>query len=664
MSGVGQATLPRWDLSDLFPGPESPEFERALSELVEGIAELGALFDRLGIGPGGLGPGAAGSGLAAAAAGGGSLGATSGHAEASTAATRPTTGAGASTRGSAERGAESAGSAAKVAAAFDEATNALNAVLERARYLQAYLSLLISVDSNDQGAQRRLSELQLRALPLDELRDRWTAWLGTLDVEALIARSAVARDHAFVVRREAVRARHQLPLEQEALASTLSLSGGTAWAKLHGNLTSQIVVEVRIGDERRRLPMSEVRNLAEHPDRAVRRAAYEAELDAWRAHALPLAAALNGVKGEVGTLCARRGWPDPLEPALVDASIDRATLEAMHTAVRESFVDFRRYMRAKAALLGLERLTWFDLFAPLGPADAGDGARRWDWPAGTAFVERQFATFGEAMAALARRAFSDGWIDAEPRFGKRDGAFCMPLRADESRIMQNWTPTFDGVGTLAHELGHAYHNRCLAGCTALQRQTPMTLAETASTFCETLVENAYLEELQGPERLEFLEQRLRGLNQIVVDIHSRFLFESWVFERRARRELTPDECAELMLEAQRETYGDGLDPERLHPYMWAVKGHYYSPRRSFYNFPYTFGALFAIGLYARFRQEPATFRAAYDHLLASTGRADAAELAAPFGIDIRTPDFWRSSLDVARAGIDELVGLGGTTRPS
>ena len=367
---------------------------------------------------------------------------------------------------------------------------------------------------------------------------------------------------------------------------------------------------------------------------------------------MPLAAALNSIKGQVNALARRRGWETPLDAAIFDANIDRQTLDAMMTAARESFPDFRRYLSAKARALGLERLAWYDLFAPVG-----GGSRAWSFDEAAAFVVEQFGTYSQRMSDFAARAFRERWIDAEPRPGKRDGAYCMRLRGDESRVFANFKPSFGGMSTLAHELGHGYHNMNLAPRTALQRQTPMTLAETASIFCETIVRNAALRQANRDEQIEILEASLQGSCQVVVDITSRFLFERGVFETRRDRELSVDELNALMLRTQRETYGDGLDEALLHPYMWAVKGHYYSPSRSFYNFPYMFGLLFGLGLYARYQHDPEAFQRGYDELLASTGMADAATLAARFGIDTRTPDFWRSSLAIVRDDVDRFEAL-------
>jgi len=261
------------------------------------------------------------------------------------------------------------------------------------------------------------------------------------------------------------------------------------------------------------------------------------------------------------------------------------------------------------------------------------------------------------MADFARRTYAEKWIDAGPRPGKRDGAFCMGIRPGESRILMNYKPAFGSVNTLAHELGHAYHNLQLRERTPLQRVTPMTLAETASIFCETIVRQAALKAAGPSEEIAILEAALESNTQVVVDITSRFLFEQRLLERRSARELSVDELCALMTDAQRETYGDGLDPDALHPYMWAVKSHYYGA--SFYNYPYMFGLLFGLGLYAQYEQDPDPFRARYDTLLSETGLADAGTLAAGFGINLRTEDFWRASLDIIRRDIarfETLVG--------
>ncbi|HEV2662903.1 MAG TPA: M3 family metallopeptidase [Ktedonobacteraceae bacterium] len=396
--------------------------------------------------------------------------------------------------------------------------------------------------------------------------------------------------------------------------------------------------------------MSVVRNLAYDADRTVRQRAYRAELAGWERVALPLAAALNSIKSEVLVVAQKRRWASPLDASLFASSIDQQTLDAMFSAARSSFPDFRRYLRAKARSLGLEKLAWYDLFAPVGT-----GSRVWEFDKAAHFIIEQFGCYSSRLSDFAARAFREHWIDAEPRPGKRDGASCVSLRADESRILANFKPTFAGVSTLAHELGHGYHNLNLAQRSALQRVNPMTLAETASIFCETIIRQAALRQADEQEQVVMLEAALQGTCQVVVDISSRFLFEERLFAKRRQRELAIDELNTLMLEAQRETYGDELS--ELHPYMWAVKQHYYNTNRSYYNYPYMFGQLFGLGLYARYQQNPETFKRGYDALLSSTGMADAATLAARFDIDLRSEKFWQTSLDVIRGDIERFEML-------
>ncbi|WP_293170653.1 M3 family oligoendopeptidase [Oceanithermus sp.] len=519
----------------------------------------------------------------------------------------------------------------QVAAAYDAADEALTP-------LKAYLQLRIATDAEDRPAAAKLSELEGLTLRLDRLRPRLVRWWGGFpaDFEAGPYRRLLAEAR--------VRAAHQMSEPEETLAAELTRSGARAWTRLHGNVTSRIRVDFE-GEE---LPITALRNLAYDADPVRREAAYRKELEAWREHQDVIAASLNGVKGERAVLVRRRGWADALEPTLLERRITRAALEAMQRAVEASFPDWRRYFRAKARFLGKERLDWWDLFAPVGRSQ-----KRWSWSEARDFIVRHLQGFSPAAAELADRAFRERWIDAEPRVGKRGGAFCMHVGGGASRILANYSPTFDAVSTLAHELGHAYHNLRLAERPALLRTTPMTLAETASIMNETVVTQAALVELEGDEALAVLETWLQGAAQVVVDIHSRFLFESWVFERRAARELGPEEFAQLMEEAQRRTYGDAL--ASYHPYMWAVKPHYYGS--DFYNYPYTFGLLFGLGLYRAYRDDPEGFAGSYDALLADTGLEDAAALAGRFGFDLEDEAFWAGGLELLAEQIARFEAL-------
>lgn len=589
--------LPRWDMSVVYPGLDSPEFERDLRSFVRALDELEGLFDEAQI----------------------------------------------------DR-TESPLNPDLAAGILERILPPYNALNDHAWTLGAYVYAFVSVDSRDEYAQARLSELERHTVRLSKLHTRLTAWAGSQEVDALLERSEQARQHAYWLQRARVVAEHMMSPAEEALAAEMRLTGSSAWNKLYSNLTSQIQATVEIRGERQTLTMSMLRNLATDADREVRRAAYEAELQAWEQHAMPIASALNAIKGETNLLMRKRHWDSPLHASLFQNAIDEATLHAMLEAAYESFPDFRRYLHAKARLLGIERCAWYDLFAPVGKE-----TRTWSFDEAAQFIVEQFATYSQKLSDFARRAFEERWIDAPPQPGKHDGAYCMRLRRDESRILTNYKPVFNGMGTLAHELGHAYHNLCLAERTYLQRMTPATLAETASIFCNTIIDQAALRDADREEQIAILEASLQGVCQVVVDITSRYLFEKEVFERRAERELSARELCEIMRNAQQQTYGDGLDENALHPYMWAAKPHYYGGL--FYNYPYMFGLLFGLGLYARYLDDPDGFRARYDDLLSRTGMADAPTLAAEFGFDLRTPDFWRGAFDTVRQNIDRLEAL-------
>ncbi len=595
------AKPPRWDLASIYPGLDSPEFHRDVERLETLLSDLEVFTAAQGIG------GAAPS--------------------------------------SASKDPDPA------AAALDGALERLNATLILLETLNAYVYGFVSTDSYDRAAARRLSELEQLEVRLRKQRTRFTAWIGALGsgLGDVAGRSRLGPEHRLVLDDLAEQSRHLMETRLEDLASELLLGGGGVMWKLQGNVTSQLKAPFTRDGKTEMLPMTVIRNLAFDPSEEIRRRAYETELAAWESIREPIAFALNGVKGSAATLARWRGREDVLEASLELNRIDRATLEALLGAIRDNFPVFRRYLKSKARKLGQERLPWWNLLAPVGEA-----APAWSWEAASRFIVEQFGRFSEDLARFARSAFDRGWIDAEPRDGKRGGAFCMTVPGlDQSRILTNFDGSFDQLVTVAHELGHGYHAQCQSGLPMLRRGAPMTLAETASTFCETVVFNAALETAPPAARLLILENALAGATQVTVDISSRFLFESEVFRRRQAAELGADELCEIMLRAQKETYGDALDPEHLHPYMWVMKPHYYQTDLNFYNFPYAFGQLFGLGMYAIYRRDGDSFLPRYRELLRATGAGPAADLVARFGIDIRSRKFWNGSIRL----LEEQVGM-------
>ncbi len=543
------------------------------------------------------------------------------------------------------------------AAAAEATLRTVNATSLQLQDVMAYVYLLISVDAFNEEAQAVRSELMPLTVRFSDVNTKLTAWAGTLDLDGLLKASDYLNEHSFALRRAAEMSEKLMPEAAEELASALNVTGGNAWSRLHDQLISRETIRVELpGQEAADYGLAALFNLQHDPDAAVRRAAWQAEQQLLERNQVSFAAAMNSIKGQVGELARRRGWDSALAEALHQNHIDAETLEALQTAVTETFPLMRRYLRAKAKLLGKEQLGWYDLNAPVG-----DGtARQWTWDEAREFVVKQFRSYSDDLADFADSAFERGWLDGPPRRGKTNGAFCMEIGGkEETRVMLNFGGTLNDLFTIGHELGHSYHADRMFKFrrTALQRRDPMTLAETASIFCETIIFNAVLKEAGADERLGILEQDLAGATQLLVDIHSRFLFESGVFNQRARRELSIAEFNSLMLDAQEQTYGDALHPDERNQWMWAHKGHYYSAGRSFYNFPYTFGYLFGLGLYAEYQRQPDGFHARYDELLASSGMGSAWELGQRFGIDIRDPGFWRGSLGVLQERVEEYERL-------
>ena len=442
---------------------------------------------------------------------------------------------------------------AAAAAAVIEAYNRTSLQLE---HLGAYVYSSYSTNTRNENAQSLMSEIESNEARVRPLLARLAAWTAALGADELAALDPTVDDHVGPLQRLAQRAEHQMSEAEEGLYAELGPSGASAWARLQREVTSQLTTEVALPSGPATMAMAAVRGLASDPDPAVRRAGYDAELEAWPRVATTCAAAMNAIKGDANVVNRRRNWASPLDASLYANNVSRATFDAMQSAITDSLPRFRTWLRTKARLHGHDGpLPWWDLTAPL-PVSPGTVS----WDDGIGLVRSAFASYSPALVGLLERAIDEHWIDAEPRDGKVGGAFCMPFVGDRSLVLLNWSGSVESAQTTAHELGHAYHNAQLAHRTSLQRRLPMALAETASIFCETLVGEAGLAHLQGAERLALLDVDLQGSTQVVVDIHSRVLFERDLSSEREHGVLSVDRLRELMLDAQAATYGPVVDP--------------------------------------------------------------------------------------------------------
>ena len=522
-------------------------------------------------------------------------------------------------------------------------------LFQLANRIGLYASLRQSANTRDTAASsqmgRFLGIISDVAVPRAAFKD-WAAKIPNL--MDLVNGDENLKDYQFLFSKMADSSRYLLPGMGEEIMARMELSGGNAWSDLQSYLTSTVKVNYDGGITN----LSTIRNLAYDGDPAVRKAAYESEIACYDAIKDSVAFALNSIKLETISDCKLRGYESPLARTLNHSDMSRETLDAMLGAMDEYLPKFWQYLKAKAKALGHQNgLPWYDLFAPMGCA-----AEKYTTEDAKAYLLKQFSTFDQELTDMVATAFDEAWIDFYPRDGKTGGAFCAGVDClGESRILTNFDGMFGDVVTLAHELGHAFHNWCLKDQRTMNRDYSMPVAETASTFNECIVMNAAIAAADKEEKLALIETQLQDVTQIICDIYSRFCFEASVFEKRENEFMNADTLCGLMLDAQKKCYGDGLDHDVLHPYMWVCKSHYYGP--TFYNFPYAFGGLFARGLYAQYQKEGAAFVPKYKALLRATAVSTAEDTAKVAGIDLTDKDFWRSALQSVADQIDLFCQL-------
>lgn len=538
-----------------------------------------------------------------------------------------------------------------VTATLEGALRAMETLENLLSRAYGYAQLTAEADNTNDEALRLISELDNIMVEVSLAHSRIVRYVGQVeDLEARIAQSDFLQGYAFILREMKDNAAHLLPADMEKWMLRMQLDGGDAFSKLRDRLMGTLTVDL----DGKSLPLPAVRGMAYDPDPAVRKAAYEAELQSYRKVETPMAYCLACIKGEAMTLSEARGFSDLLSQQLYETRMDRETLEALLTAIRESLPDFRRYLKAKGALLGhFNGLPFYDLFAPVGRNE-----RKYTVEEARELLVRVFTQVDPEMGAFIDNAFSNRWIDLFPREGKSGGAFCAGFHAmGISRVLTNFVGSFSDVSTLAHELGHGWHNRCMLRMPVLLSDSPMPLAETASIFNETLLSHEVRKTADEETRFSLLENSLMESTQTIVDIYSRYLFETGVLEARKTHIPTAEEFNRLMLDAQEAAYGDGLDPNVRHASMWVNKSHYYSTGRHFYNFPYAFGHLFGLGVFRKYLEKGSAFMPEYHALLSRCGSAPIAEVASSVGIDVRSVDYWRGALDIIRGEVEEFLSL-------
>lgn len=463
-------------------------------------------------------------------------------------------------------------------------------------------------------------------------------------------------------------AKHTLSPAEEKIISKLQQTGGNAWDRLHEQLISNM------RDEETKKLFNELRNDAYSADPKIRQTAWKKEVALLKQNEIAFGACLNNLKGETTSLLDMHKWEDAIARSLNSSRMKKETLDALIGAIEDSLPDWRKYLRAKAEYLKNHNATnstscgkdkgiaFYDLFAPIGDSNTDSNSllsKTWKFEEAKEYIIKEYNSFSPKMGDFAKNAFDKNWIDARVHPGKVGGAYCQDFYVQkESRVLSNFTGAFSDIITLAHELGHAFHFNCIKEKDFRNGVYPMTLAETASTFAETIVKQDIIKTCSDEDKIKIIELDLQDACQVLVDILCRFYFERSVFEERKNGELTAEDFCRLMKDAQEKSYGNGLNDER-HEYMWAVKSHYYSTDLDFYNFPYAFGQLFSAGLYARFLKEGKDFVDVYCSLLADTGSMTCEDLCKKAGFDITKKEFWKTGIEMYKKEIEEFCRLAG-----
>ncbi|MGL4952640.1 MAG: M3 family metallopeptidase [Culicoidibacterales bacterium] len=461
-------------------------------------------------------------------------------------------------------------------------------------------------------------------------------------------------EHQYLLQKHREQARYLLTANEEAVLAKMQLTGSQAWSQLRDQLTASLTFSLTVEDEEQTFPISMVSKFLMDSNPDIRREAYQSATQAYETIADSVAMALNAIKGESITESQMRGYESLLDQILLDSHLQRTTLETMLRVMEQSLPIFQRYYAIKARLLGhLDGLKPYDFYAPLGK-----GKLDFDLETGSEFVIETLEKMHPEMSAFIAKAIDQSWVDFLPKADKVGGAFCQNIRGfGESRILMNYNGTYNDVSTLAHELGHAYHGHVLNQESILNTSYPMPLAETASTLNEVFIAQAMKTKANDRTRFAILNQELSTYALIHNGVYARFCFEDQVIKRREQGLLSREEICELYRECEAKAYGNAVDLSESRGLAWVMTPHYFIPGFHYYNFPYTFGLLYAKGLYAKYLQAPADFCEQYDQMLRLTGKAEIETVTQTMGIDVQDEQFWLDAIAVMEEDIEAYEQL-------
>ena len=533
------------------------------------------------------------------------------------------------------------------ASGWEDVLTRNEALTRRMSHLSSYVSCLAASDGRNEDYLKE--EATLASMRAELAKVRVELLRGVKETPDEIFASFIAQ-HSLdgaqnYLKRLREEARRAMSTEKEILATDLGLDGIQAWGRLYDKISSRLEFDMLYPDgNRERLPMSQRRSLLEHPDRRVRKAAFDGGNAAWQSVEDAAAAALNAIAGTRLTLNRHRGVGHFLDLALFQAAISAKTLNALFEALFAHLEIPRRILRLKAKSMGTNGVAWYNLGAPIDIPNR----QPLSWDQAKDLVKNAFTRAYPTLGHFFQIEIDRNWIDWEPRAGKRPGAFCTSsMLSKESRVFMTYNETLGDVLTLAHESGHAFHGYMMREVRPYARIYPMTLAETASTFGELVLTHGLLEDpsISDAQKAMMLDVEVGHGAIYLLDIPVRFEFEKSFYEERKSGELSVSRLKELMIETQRRILGDVLEPGGEDPYFWASKLHFYITGLTFYNFPYTFGFLLSRGLFAMLKKEGKDFLPKYEEFLRLAG-SDTAEnvVQRTVGSDIGKPEFWSEAI--------------------
>lgn len=451
---------------------------------------------------------------------------------------------------------------------------------------------------------------------------------------------------------------HRLLSEaEENIINTLSLDGLNAWSSHYDTIVGTIVIPFEENGKVTDLSAGQAFNkMMGDPDPLVREKLFIAWEKAWQEKTSLLSDTLNHLDGFRLSTYKLHGMNDYLQKPLEYNRLKKETLDVMWATIQKNKQPLVDYLTRKANLFGKEKMEWQDQDAPIILGDLKEKTFTFDEAA--SFIIENFQKFSPKMATFAQSAFEKSWIEAEDRPRKRPGGYCTELpETQESRIFMTYSNSVNEVATLAHELGHAFHSSVMWDLPALNRDYAMNVAETASTFAELIVADATLKAAKTKEeKINLLDTKLQNALAMFMNIHSRFIFENRFYSARQEGLVSEEEITQMMVEAQKEGYHDAL--ATYHPHFWAAKLHFFIDDVPFYNFPYTFGYLFSLGIYAYANKKGTSFEQEYIELLRDTASMTTEELAQKhLGVDLTKPDFWQAGIDMVLEDINSFMTL-------